>query len=214
MTETISLFSEAIERIAGLVQRAVQQGGIVALPTDTYYGLGVDPFNEAAVDRLIHLKGRGDGKPILVLIGSLEQLSLVVQEITPVGQILIEKFWPGTLTILFPAKPELPRNLTAGTGLVGVRLSAYAPLNRLLRLVGPLTGTSANRSGFPPADTARQVELESGVNVDVVVDAGPTAGGLPSTVVNAQSPVRIIREGAVTRQEIQDVLQTLGIALV
>ena len=214
MTETISLFSEAIERIAGLVQRAVQQGGIVALPTDTYYGLGVDPFNEAAVDRLIHLKGRGDGKPILVLIGSLEQLSLVVREITPVGQILIEKFWPGTLTILFPAKPELPRNLTAGTGLVGVRLSAYAPLNRLLRLVGPLTGTSANRSGFPPADTAQLVELESGIKVDVVVDAGPTAGGLPSTVVNAQSPVRIIREGAVTRQEIQDVLQTLGIALV
>jgi L-threonylcarbamoyladenylate synthase len=214
MTEIISLSRTTSPRVADLVQQAIGQGGIVAIPTDTYYGLGVDPFNETAIDRLMRLKGRSYGKPILVLIGSLEQLPLLTQVVPPVGKILIEAFWPGPLTILFPALSSLPHNLTSGTGLVGLRLGTFEPLNTLLRLVGPLTGTSANRADRPPAQTVQMVEHEFGEEVDVMVDAGMTPGGLPSTVIDAQVPIRIIREGSVTRQEIQDVLQTHGISLV
>lgn len=214
MAEIISFSPLTIERIADRVQRAVREGGIVAIPTETYYGLGVDPFNDAAVERLARVKGRSDGKPILVLIGSLEQLPLFTQVVSPVAKILIEEFWPGSLTILFPARPSLPHNLTAGTGLLGIRHSSCQPLNMLLCRVGPMTGTSANRVDRVPAQTAQMVEQELGSDVDVVVDAGTTAGGLPSTVIDAQLPVRVIREGAVPRQKIQDVLQTHGISLV
>ena len=214
MAEIISFSPLTIERIADRVQQAVRQGGIVAIPTETYYGLGVDPFNDVAVEGLARVKGRSDGKPILVLIGSLEQLPLFAQAVPPVAKILIEEFWPGSLTILFPARPSLSHNLTARTGSVGIRLSSCEPLNALLSRVGPLTGTSANRADRLPAQTAKMVEQELGMDVDVVVDAGTTAGGLPSTVIDAQLPIRVIREGAVTRQKIQDVLQTHGISLV
>lgn len=214
MAEIISFSPLTIDRIADRVQQAIREGGIVAIPTETYYGLGVDPFNDVAVERLVRVKGRSDARPILVLIGSLDQLPLVAQFVPSVAEILIEKFWPGSLTILFPASPSLPHNLTAGTGLVGIRLSPCKSLCALLCRVGPLTGTSANRTDRPPAQTARMVEQELGSDVDVVVDAGRTAGGLPSTVVDARLPIRVIREGAVTRQKIQDVLQTHGISLV
>lgn len=202
----LSLLSQRVDAI-------VRRGGIVAIPTETFYGLGVNPFDEEAVDRLLRVKGRGDGKPILVLIGSLEQLPCVTRIVSPVARILIDAFWPGPLTLLFPALPSLPGNLTAGTGMVGVRLSSCEPLVELLRRIGPLTGTSANRTGRPPAQTARMVEEELGRDVDAIIDAGSTAGGLPSTVIDVRQPIRVIREGAVTRQMIQNVLQTHGISL-
>jgi len=214
MTDIISLSPTTSQRVADLVHQTVRRGGIVAIPTDTYYGLGVDPFNEPAVERVVDVKGRSEGKPILVLIGSPEQLPLLTQVVPPAAKILIEAFWPGPLTILFPALPSLPHNLTAGTGLVGLRLSSCAPLNTLLCLVGPLTGTSANRADRPPAQTAQMVAHEFEEEVDLVVDVGMTPGGLPSTVIDAQQPIRIIRDGAVARQKIQDVLQTHGISLV
>ncbi len=198
------------ERARALLQR----GGLVAFPTETFYGLGVNPFDEQAVDRLLRVKGREDHKPILVLIGSVAQLSSLVQDVPPVATILIEAFWPGPLTILLPALPSLPHNLTAGTGTVGIRLSSCDPLTALLRLVGPVTGTSANCAGQPPACTAQLVEQELGREIDLILDGGPTAGGPPSTVLDVRRPVRIIREGAVTRQTIENVLETHGISLV
>ena len=211
----IELYSFA--DLPGLSQRVsaiVRRGGIVAIPTETFYGLGVNPFDEQAVERLLQVKGREDGKPILVLIGSLEQLPRLAQSVPPVARILVDAFWPGPLTVLFPARQSLPRNLTAGTGMIGVRLSSCAPLIELLRLVGPLTGTSANRTDGAPAQTAQMVEQELGREVDAIIDAGPTAGGLPSTVIDVQPPVRVIREGAITRQMLQNVLETHGISLV
>jgi L-threonylcarbamoyladenylate synthase len=213
MAATEAYSQSDLQHLSGRVRAIVQRGGIVAIPTETFYGLGVNPFDEQAVARLLLAKGREDGKPILVLIGSLDQLPSLAQVVPPVATVLIDAFWPGPLTMLFPALPSLPRNLTAGTGLVGVRLSSCEPLGALLRRVGPLTGTSANRADQPPAQTARMVEQELGRDVDVIIDAGTTAGGLPSTVIDVQQPVRIIREGAVTRQMIQNVLQTRGISL-
>lgn len=197
------------ERVSAVIHR----GGIVGIPTETFYGLGVDPFDAQAVERLTRLKGRRDSKPILVLIGSVEQLPSLVQVVPPVAGILMEAFWPGPLTILFPALPTIPSILTAGTGTVGIRLSCCAPLIELLQRVGPLTGTSANRSDRRPARTAQMVQEEFGNEVDLIVDAGRTPGGSASTVIDGREPVRVIREGAVSREMLQSVLAARGISI-
>lgn len=193
--------------------RVLTQGGIVAVPTETYYGLGVNPFDRRAVDRLVELKGREEGKPLLILIGEWAQLSTLVQKVPPIAQLLMNTYWPGPLTIVLAARPTLPDNLTAGTGTVGVRLSGCAPLREILRQTGPVTGTSANRAGAPPAQTAQEVRQAFGEDIDLIVDAGCTPGGLPSTVIDARDTPRLIREGAIPRQTLGNVLQTHGIAL-
>ncbi|MEK7300671.1 MAG: L-threonylcarbamoyladenylate synthase, partial [Nitrospirota bacterium] len=159
----------------------VQAGGVLAVPTETFYGLGVNPFDGAAVARLLSIKGRPDGKPILILIGDQAQLQDLVTDVSPAAQVLMEAFWPGPLTLVFPASARLPKSVTAETGTVGVRHSSHASLAKLLRYTGPLTGTSANRSGEPPVQTAAEVERTIGTLVDVIIDGGSTQGGLPST---------------------------------
>jgi L-threonylcarbamoyladenylate synthase len=206
--------AEQFQQLADNVRLAVQNGEIVAIPTETYYGLGVDPFSELAVDRLIRLKEREKDKPILVLIGERVQLSLLTAEISPIADVLIEAFWPGPLTILFRAHRSLPAPLQNESGTIGIRLSSCVPLCALLKSVGPLTGTSANLSGDPPACSAHEVDRSLGHAVKLIVDAGPTPGGPPSTVLDPREPVRIIREGAIPRQMIQNVLQTQGIRVV
>jgi L-threonylcarbamoyladenylate synthase len=200
-------------RLSESVARTVAEGGVVCFPTETYYGLGVNPFDPEAVERLLRIKGRPDGKPILVLIGALRQLSLLTEEINPAASVLMQAFWPGPLTILFPARPTLPANVTAGSGVIGVRWTSCEPLQDILTQVGPLTGTSANRSGAPPVTTAQAAVDQLGAEVDLVIDAGPTPGGAPSTVLDASRDIRIVREGAVTRQMLQNVLQTQGVRL-
>ncbi|WP_455378521.1 L-threonylcarbamoyladenylate synthase [Petrachloros mirabilis] len=210
----IETFSpDGLSGLSHRVSAVIQHGGIVAIPTETFYGLGVDPFDEEAVERLLRLKGKRDDKPILVLVGSIEQLPRLVKVVPPVAKILMDAFWPGPLTILFPALPSVPANLTANTGTVGIRLSSCEPLIALLRKVGPLTGTSANRSDRPPARTAQMVQEEFNNDVDLIIDAGTTPGGSASTVIDGCQPVRVIREGAVTRRMLQRVLEARGISL-
>lgn len=208
-----SLFSSPRPLLIQTVRRVIAQPGIIALPTETYYGLGVNPLDAVAVERLVSVKGRPDGKPILVLIGQRAQLPFLVEEIPPLATVLMDLFWPGPLTILFPALPALPHQLTGGTGTVGVRQTSCEPLARLLEAVGPLTGTSANRTAGPPACTVGEVAEALGRDLDLILDGGRTPGGLPSTIVNARNTVTVIREGAITRQMLADVLQTRGIAL-
>jgi L-threonylcarbamoyladenylate synthase len=203
-----------LPRLGRSVRSIIQGRGLVALPTETFYALGADPFDERAVDRLRQAKGRDNNKPVLVLIGDLAQLPLLTQEISPITMLLMDHFWPGALTILVPAHPSLPRNLTSGTSLVGVRLSSCTPLIHLLKLIGPVTGTSANRSGGAPARTAEEVRRTFDREIDLILDAGETPGGPPSTVVESQEPVRIVREGAISRQMIQNVLETRNISLI
>ena len=202
-----------VERLSRQVALVIQRSGLVAIPTETFYGLGVNPFDARAVDRLRAVKGREDAKPILVLVGSVNDLSSFVEHVPSVASILIEVFWPGPLTILFPARASLPLALTAGTGLVGVRLSSCQPLCELLTRVGPLTGTSANRAGAAPARTAEAVQQALGDAVDLILDAGPTPGGLPSTVVHAHESLRIVREGVIARSVIEARLQQRGFSL-
>jgi L-threonylcarbamoyladenylate synthase len=208
-----SLCSSVTPDLIASVRRVIQSGGMVALPTETYYGLAVDPFAGHAVERLAAVKGRPDGKPILVLIGHRTQLSSLVQEVSPLATVLMDVFWPGPLTILFPALSILPPQLTGGSGTVGVRLTSCEPLARLLEAVGPLTGTSANRAGHPAVCTASEVQEALGRDVDLILDGGRTPGGLPSTVVDGRHALGVIREGAIARQTLADVLQTRGITL-
>jgi L-threonylcarbamoyladenylate synthase len=213
MASIIPYSAAALDALAQQVRCVVERGGLVAIPTETFYGLGVNPFDQTALERLCTVKGRADGKPILVLVGSPRDLASFTEEVPSAASILMETFWPGALTLLFPARSSVPSAITAGTGRVGVRLSSCRPLRELLQQVGPLTGTSANRAGAPPAQTAPEVEQAFGSDIDVIIDAGPTPGGPPSTVVEADETLRIIREGAVPRSAIEAALGRRGFSL-
>ncbi len=199
--------------LADRVRRVLGESGLIALPTESFYGLAVAPFDEQALARLWQVKGRSEGKPILVLIGDRSQLEPFVRSIPPAATVLMNAFWPGPLTIVFAAALGLSDALTAGTGSVGIRLSAWQPLVDLVRRVGPVTGTSANREGVPPPRTAEAVQHSLGDALDLIIDAGPTPGGQPSTVIDVRGPIRMIREGSIERGAIAAQLAAHGLHL-
>jgi L-threonylcarbamoyladenylate synthase len=199
--------------LAELVRRVLGASGLIALPTESFYGLAAAPFDEQALARLWQVKGRSEGKPILVLIGDESQLGPLIRSIPPAGRLLMKAFWPGPLTIVFPAAVGLSDAVTAGTDSVGVRFSPWEPLANLLRLVGPMTGTSANYEGQPPPRTAKEVQDSLGDVLDLIVDAGPTPGGRPSTVIDVRGPIRIVRDGAIERDVIEAQLAAHGLCL-
>jgi L-threonylcarbamoyladenylate synthase len=203
----------ALDDLGQELRHVHERSGLIAIPTETFYGLGVNPFDRTALDRLSAVKGRPEGKPILVLVSSQEELTLFAEHVPSAASVLMEAFWPGALTILFPARASVPTALTAGTGRIGIRLSPCQPLREVLARVGPLTGTSANRAGSPPAQTVREVEQAFGAEVDIIIDAGPTPGGLPSTVIEADQTVHIVREGAIPRAAVESALRTRGFSL-
>ena len=199
--------------LAERMRRVLGENGLIALPTESFYGLAVDPFNEQALVKLWQVKGRSKGKPVLVLIGEGAQLNPFVRNIPPAATVLMNAFWPGPLTIVFPAALGLSDAVTAGTRSVGIRFSAWQPLCELLQRVGPVTGTSANREGMPPPTTAEEVRHYFGDALNLIVDAGPTPGGLPSTVIDVQGPIRIIRDGAIVPEDIVAQLAAHGLSL-
>ena len=203
---TVSVLADQARRVLG-------KSGLIALPTESFYALAAAPFDEQALARLWQAKSRSEGKPILVLIGDRPQLEPLVRSIPPAATVLMNAFWPGPLTIVFPAAVGLSDAVTAGTGSVGIRLSAWQPLVDLLRRVGPVTGTSANREGMPPPSTAEEVQHSLGDAVDLIIDAGPTSGGRPSTVIDVRGPIRIIRDGAIERGAIAAHLASHGLQL-
>lgn len=182
--------------------------GIVALPTDTLYGLAVDIFSGAAVGRLLTLKGRPPDKPIPIFISSIEGLEGVAEEIPGPAQRLAQQFWPGPLTLILHASPHIPEEITARTGTVGVRIANLALIEAILAALGrPISGTSANRGGGVSPVTVTDVVNELGHHCDVVVDGGEAGGGIPSTVLDCtESPFRLLREGAVGRGAITGLL--------
>ncbi len=179
-------------------QSLLAAGGILAVPTDTYYALAAHPFKEEALTRLFALKQRPGGKPILLLVATPEMVSQVAREVPEVGRRLMARFWPGPLTIILPARPKLPQLVTGGTGTVGVRQPRHAITCDLVAALGwPVTGTSANRAGQPALTRATEVEEQFGEEVDLILDAGPCPGGQPSTVVDVScTPPRLVRPGA------------------
>jgi L-threonylcarbamoyladenylate synthase len=190
----------------------LRAGGVVAFPTETFYGLGTDARRKEAVEKIFRIKGRNFQTPISVIVDNDREAIPLVAELPAAAKILMQQFWPGALTMLFAASPAVLPRLTAGTGKIGIRVSSH-PVARLIaeRLAGPLTATSANLSGGPECSTADEVIRVFGESLDAVIDGGTTAGGLGSTILDVTvSPPLIRREGVVSRTEI---LHALGIPL-
>jgi L-threonylcarbamoyladenylate synthase len=183
----------------------IRGGGVVALPTDTLYGLAVDPFQAAAVERVFAVKGREAGRALPLIAADAAQVAARLGPLPPLGDRLAQRFWPGPLTLLVVAHAALPHGVTAGTGRVGVRVPAHDVARAICRGVdGPVTATSANRSGEPATADPDVVERTLGGSVDLLIDTGPAPGGPPSTIVDVTGPApRLVREGAVSWQQIE-----------
>jgi L-threonylcarbamoyladenylate synthase len=197
---------EQIEDLVGVTRR----DGVIAVPTETFYALAASAHSRPALERVLTIKGRPAGKPLLVLIGERSQLNHLIQNIPRAAAVLMDRFWPGPLTLVFNAAESLPAALTAGTGTIGIRLPAHDFLRTVLRRTGPLTGTSANRSGEVPPVTAEQVVASLGEVIDAILDGGPTPGGPASTVLDVTGPVRLIREGPISEDQIRAALRAAG----
>jgi L-threonylcarbamoyladenylate synthase len=174
-------------------------GGVIVYPTDTFYGLGADPGNPAAIRKLFAIKGRHPDQPILLLIKDAGQVPNWAAEIPAKTEELMRQHWPGPLTLVFKAKEYVLPELTGGAGTIGLRVPGSTLTVRLIAFLGTaLTGTSANISGGPSPRTAGEASAAVGSAVDLIIDGGMTAGGEPSTIVDASvEPFRIIREGAI-----------------
>ena len=184
----------------------ILSGGVVAFPTESFYGLGVNATDEEAIQRLLSVKERKSGKPVLILIGSVQVLDQYVIHISKVAQELIKQFWPGGLTLVFDARPNISSLLTAGTGKIGIRLSSHPVATQLAQSAGvPITGTSGNISGQPASLSATEVFNALGEKVDMILDGGKTEGGKGSTILDTTvTPPRILREGLVGREQLKE----------
>ncbi len=184
--------------------RIVRDGGVVAIPTDTVYGLACDMCNEEAVRRIYAIKGRPAHLPLIVMLAAASQWSLAAASATPYALEMMEKFWPGALTIILPARPELPELVLGGGSTVGLRIPDHNIARELLHLAArPLATTSANRSGSPAPDNATWVAEELGDDVDYILDGGTCPGGMASTVLNcAVEPPCILRPGPITAAQL------------
>jgi L-threonylcarbamoyladenylate synthase len=191
-----------IERAAELIG----DGGVIAFRTDTFYGLGANPFDRAAVQRVKELKGSEGRKPILIVISDPDQVERFIAAPSPSFQLLAKEFWPGALTLIGTARPEVPEEVTAGTRTIGVRLPNDERVRALVRACGgALTATSANPSNELPATNAKAVQNYFGESIDLIIDNGESQTDAPSTVVDATSEkARLIREGVIPWSEIQN----------
>jgi L-threonylcarbamoyladenylate synthase len=179
--------------------RILRAGGLLAFPTETFYGLAVDPRQEDAVGHLFAVKKRERRKAIPLLISRLEQLPEIVTEIPAIYQPLIRRFWPGPLTLIFPAQPHLPAALTAGTTSIAVRQTSHPLARRLIDAFGfAITGTSANLSGQAPAQNLSLLNQELTAACAMLLDGGATPGGFSSTIIGIKDgKLAVLRQGAI-----------------
>jgi L-threonylcarbamoyladenylate synthase len=185
--------------------RAIRNGGIVAMPTDTLYGLGADPFRADAVERLFQLKGRSADKALPLIAADAGQVNEYLGTLPAMAARLASRFWPGPLTLVIAAPPSLASRVTGGGATIGVRVPAHRVARALCEAWGrPLTATSANISGEAPSADPDRVARMLGGGIDVLVDAGLTPGGPPSTIVDTtgEEPV-LVRAGGVAWHEIE-----------
>ena len=192
--------------------RAVADGQLVVLPTDTVYGIGADAFSPAAVNALLAAKGRGRDMPVPVLVGSWETVEGIATGVSPDARQLIEAFWPGPLSLVLPQVPTLAWDLGEAAGTVLVRMPLHPTALDLLGRTGPMAVSSANRSGQPPATTVEEARSQLGSAVAVYLDGGPTAGPVPSTIVDLSrpgEPPRVLRLGVLTGDRLRQVVPAL-----
>lgn len=181
--------------------------GIVAYPTDTVYGLGAAIYDRQAVARLFWLKGRDHSQGVPVLIATRSQLAEVAAEVPDAALALADRFWPGALTLVMRGDPRLPALVSGGADTVAVRLPDHpCPQSLISALGAPITGTSANRHDGPEPASAEEVQRQLGDRLSLVLDGGPSAGGVPSTIVDVTPPTpRLVRAGAIPLDELRAV---------
>ena len=201
MNKTV-LLSINDPQAAPLAQEIIKSGGLIAFPTDTIYGLACDPWNEQAILALYEAKRRPPEKAIPVLIGDMDQLSLVASHISPKAAHIAKLFWPGALTILLQKIDNLPLALSQYP-CVGIRMPGHPALLSLLKATGPLATTSANLSGSPNLVSANDVFAQFADRIDLVLDGGETAGDMASTVVDCTGgELVILRQGPIAAGEL------------
>lgn len=189
---------------------AVQRGDLVVLPTDTVYGVGADAFKAYAVEALQNAKGRGRATPPPVLVGSRHTLDGLAYGLPAVAQDLVEAFWPGALTVVIEHAPTLQWDLGDTNGTVGVRMPLHPVALEVLREVGPMAVSSANKHGRPPAATAEEAREQLGYTVSVYLEAGPAPDTVPSTIVDVTVEIpRVLRLGAIPLEKLRDVVPTI-----
>ncbi len=196
------------------LQQAVallRSGRIVSLPTETFYGLAVDAFDVEACGQVNDLKQKPRGSPMLLLLAGPDQLSTVAGPLPASFEPIAQMFWPGPLSLVVPAGPTVPREVTGGLGTVGVRVPGLALPRALAAALGrPITGVSANLMGRPPCRTAAEVSQVFTEGVAMILDGGPATGGAPSTVLDLTgADPRIIREGAIPASALRPFLSRL-----
>jgi L-threonylcarbamoyladenylate synthase len=186
----------------------VLRGSVVGIPTDTFYGLAADPFNLAAVEQIYRAKGRPETRALPILVSSINQAVLLTRDLPLTFLKLAQKFWPGALTLLVDASHRLPLKVTANTGRVALRWANSRVASALIDLLeNPITGTSANLSGFPPCSSAEQLVKQMGDRLPLVLDAGETGAVMASTIVDLRGEEwRVLREGSVTEADIRAAL--------
>ena len=186
----------------------LRAGEVIAIPTDTVYGVAADGFDEDAIKALFEVKKRPRDKPIPLLLSDASDLDRVAENVTDAVSRLSDKFWPGPLTLVVAARSTVPRILRAEGNSVAVRVPDHATPRALARALGhPVAATSANRSGGPDPSTAAQVVAQLGGRIPLVLDGGATRGNVPSTVVDcSQDPPRVLRVGALPVIEVEKVL--------
>ena len=183
----------------------LRRGGLVAFPTDTLYALGGNALDPKAIERVHTVKGRHHGKPLSVLVPSVEAAAGLATRLPDGVRDLMRASWPGALTVVVKAAPSIPGVLTASSGTVGLRMPAGAVAQALLTAFGgPIIGTSANKAGGADPADAKTVQKAIGGQIDLILDGGRVTLGVPSTVLDCTTqPARILREGAISRAQLQ-----------
>lgn len=188
----------------------IKRGRVIGIPTDTVYGLSADPFNLAAIERVFQVKGRPETRALPILVSSIEQAVTLVRDVPEGFLLLAHKFWPGALTLVIEATHRLPLKVTGNSGRVALRWPNSRITTALIEAAGgPVTGTSANLSGFPSCTNAQQIVKQLGDRLPLVLDGGDTGGAMASTIVRVDGDEwAIIREGAVAEAEIQKAFES------
>jgi L-threonylcarbamoyladenylate synthase len=208
--EVLKISAEAPEQsVVDYSAGFIRRGCVVGIPTDTFYGLAADPFNLASIEEVFRIKGRPETRALPILISSIEQAVTLIRDVPDVFLTLAHKFWPGALTLVVEATHRLPLKVTGNTGRVALRWPDSLITSALIEAVGgPITGTSANLSGFPSCTNAQQIVKQLGDRIPLILDAGDTGAILASTIVRVTgNDWTIAREGAIPETEIQAALR-------
>ncbi|NWF52606.1 MAG: threonylcarbamoyl-AMP synthase [Nitrospirae bacterium] len=206
--ERLVLLENNIEFILKRAVVSLEKGGIVAYPTETFYGLGVKFDIENSLKKLLEIKNRPKDKAMPLIIGNTGLLTLITHSLNHRAFILMERFWPGPLTLILPAREDISDYITAGTGKVAVRIPGKSFALHLAKKTNfPFTATSANPSGMPPARDAETVMKYFGKVIDLLIDGGHTPGDMPSTIVDVtEKEIKILRKGLINIDSIKRAL--------